>query len=461
MRNYAKFDDSRERYYVTLDGRPHYFPIRQRKRISFEVHPRDPYARLFSQEVVSIIEQLSLPRYGLAQFLVSDADSTANTRERHILRNLNRAGPRLIGFCRTNLFKRLESSGYSFLLSVDRHIRRNLVALYALEHRLPIPIGTQDAAMLDTSLNDTDDDYIEEDSDTDGQTIQEASSRFNAPRACQDASAYMVQAEQTYATYASTFKKRFDWLDPRFFKPELKDALQQDMALLLRVLSLTGPWDPDKDTKLQELYTLLTRRHQSDKLIIFTQFADTALYLAEELRKRGLEGFAVATAETADPVALARRFSPSTNGGLRPGESELWILIATDVLAEGQNLQDAHIVVNYDLPWAIIRLIQRAGRVDRIGQRHDTMTVYSFLPADGVERIIGLCKRLVARLKANQEVIGTDESFFGEGEANKLGICIQKSPVSWMMTPQTKMWTWLVWPFRFGIAARRRIKTRR
>ena len=91
------------------------------------------------------------------------------------------------------------------------------------------------------------------------------------------------------------------------------------------------------------------------------------------------------------------------------------VLIATDVLSEGQNLQDAHIVVNYDLPWAIIRLIQRAGRVDRIGQKSEKIVCYSFLPADGVENIIRLRGRVGERLSQNGEVVGTDELFF-EGQ---------------------------------------------
>src|SRR5690606_15030380 len=95
-------------------------------------------------------------------------------------------------------------------------------------------------------------------------------------------------------------------------------------------------------------------------------------------------------------------------------EQELRILIATDVLSEGQNLQDGAIVVNYDLPWAIIRLIQRAGRVDRIGQRAEQILCYTFLPADGVERIIRLRERVRQRLTQNAEVVGTDESFFEE-----------------------------------------------
>ena len=89
-------------------------------------------------------------------------------------------------------------------------------------------------------------------------------------------------------------------------------------------------------------------------------------------------------------------------------------MIATDMLSEGQNLQDAAIVVNYDLPWAIIRLIQRAGRVDRIGQQADSIACYTFMPAEGVERIIRLRVRVRERLKQNADVLGTDETFFEE-----------------------------------------------
>lgn len=91
-------------------------------------------------------------------------------------------------------------------------------------------------------------------------------------------------------------------------------------------------------------------------------------------------------------------------------------MIATDVLSEGQNLQDCSILVNFDLPWAIIRLIQRAGRVDRIGQKAAEILCYSFLPADGVERLINLRSRVSQRLRENAEVVGTDESFFEDEE---------------------------------------------
>ncbi len=422
IKHYAQFDPARQRYFVMLNGQPAYFPAREPKRVPFPIQEQDPgdqYARLFRDDIVAVIETLALPRYGLANYLVPNADRLAGPDQRRILDNLNRAGRRLIGFCRSNLFKRLESSGYSFLLSVDRHIVRNLVTLHALENRLPVPIGTQDAAMLDTALNDADEEFASDPSEMESASpTPPPLLREQAPPA--PLATYRVRAARIYETYRTQFHQRFDWLDPKFFRPELAKSLQTDTEALLAVLNQAGQWKPEADAKLAALEELLVKTHRHDKVLVFTQFADTALYLGDELERRGLSDFAVITSDTPDPVALARRFSPQSNGGLGPGESELRVLIATDVLAEGQNLQDAHIVVNFDLPWAIIRLIQRAGRVDRIGQRHDTIAVYSFLPAEGVDRVIRLRTRLVRRLEENQEVIGTDESFFGEEAAGKL-----------------------------------------
>jgi len=418
IRNYAQFDKERERYYVALRGRPFYFPVRTPKRLTFTIDDSDPddqYAKLFRDRVVALIEELVLPRYGLANYLVDNADRVADAEEKVILANLNRAGRRLIGFCRTNLFKRLESSGHSFLLSVERHILRNMVTLHALEHGLPLPIGTQDAAMLDTAVNDED----VAASDPDGDSLADEPPETVGPTPAQ-LSSFRQRARQVYENYRSQFANRFSWVDPKFFSANLRAALVADAEILLTILEQAGEWDSARDAKLRELHELLTRKHKKDKVLVFTQFADTAEYLGAHLQALGVNDMAVVTNGSSDPVGLARRFSPSTNGGLKSGETPLRVLIATDVLSEGQNLQDGHIAVNYDLPWAIIRLIQRAGRVDRIGQKHDTILAYSFLPADGVERIIALRGRLARRLEENQEVIGTDESFFGEQAGEKL-----------------------------------------
>jgi superfamily II DNA or RNA helicase len=419
IRNYAKFDEDKKRYYVMLGNERAYFPQRNPQTLKFPLNENDPmdqYAKLLHDEVVQVIEDLHLPRYGLAQYLTQEAEETDDPEEKKIISNLNRAGRRLIGFCRTNLFKRLESSGYSFLLSVKRHILRNLVALYAWDHDLPIPIGIQDPALLDTALSDADVESLSEEADE----WKPNTSEIPQNEITYSWDELSKQAERIYQYYANNMKSRFQWLDKRFFSQDLQQHLREDAEALFKVLLKAGEWRAEDDQKLKELYLLLVKKHPDEKVLVFTQFADTADYLEKELRRRGIKNLAVSIANTSDPVALARQFSPRSNGGLRPGETELRVLIATDVLAEGQNLQDCYIVVNYDLPWAIIRLIQRAGRVDRIGQQHDTILIYSFLPADQVEQLIRLRQRLYHRLRINQEVIGTDESFFGEEAATRL-----------------------------------------
>ena len=194
----------------------------------------------------------------------------------------------------------------------------------------------------------------------------------------------------------------------------MSEHLQKDSEALLDILTDCGDWQAAQDAKLNTLEQMLTKNHPKDKVLIFTQFADTAVYLHKQLVARGVKQIALATGAVANPTELAWRFSPVSND--KPVKNEIRVLIATDVLSEGQNLQDAAIVINYDLPWAIIRLIQRVGRVDRIGQQASEILCYSFLPADGVEKIINLRARLKHRLSQNAEVVGTDEAFFEDDD---------------------------------------------
>ena len=175
-----------------------------------------------------------------------------------------------------------------------------------------------------------------------------------------------------------------------------------------------GGWDAASDAKLDALERMLVNEHPERKVLVFTQFADTVQYVESQLRARGVTRVAAVTGDTADPTGVAWRFSPKSNGkdNYVTASDELRVLVSTDVLSEGQNLQDCAIVVNYDLPWAIIRLIQRAGRVDRIGQQAPDILCYSFLPAEGIERLIRLRERVRTRLRENAEVVGTDEAFF-------------------------------------------------
>lgn len=414
--NYAKLDPECSRKYLEFaDGTRSYFPSRVPKTVRFKINEKDPndqYARLFADDVVDTVNNLTLPRYGLGNYQQSTPHKLPTHEEAKILADLSRAGSRLKGFCRTNLFKRLESSGHSFTLSLERHILRNFIYLHAIEEGLPLPIGTQDIGLLDASANDEDSDFWVPASDNDDNDSER--DPLSTVRNLLTEADIRVRAAEIYETYAAHFHRRFKWLESSFFKPELAEDLRRDAEALMKVLKNAGGWDSTRDAKLQALFALLTEQHPSEKVLVFSQFADTVDYLTEQLKVRGLKAIEGVTGDSDDPTSIAYRFSPVSNDKRDriPCDKELRVVLATDVLSEGQNLQDCSIVVNFDLPWAIIRLIQRAGRVDRIGQKSDTILCYSFLPAEGVERIIRLRSRVRQRLQENAEVVGADEAFF-------------------------------------------------
>ncbi len=411
--NYARLDPERGLKYLEFaDGTRSYFPTRVPKTVKFRISAKDPndqYARLFADDVVAAVNALTLPRYGLGNYQVASPHRPPTSDEARVLADLSRAGTRLKGFCRTNLFKRLESSGHAFLLSVERHILRNFICLHAIENGLPIPIGTQDMGLLDTSANDQDSDLWGPAEDDGGDSSDQPDAAGNGAVSESD---LRERAARLYDVYRGQFRRRFKWLKPELFSSDLADDLCRDAKALLDVLTRAGGWDADRDAKLDALLRLLAEQHPEEKVLIFSQFADTVNYLGQQLTARGICALAAVTGDSEDPTAVAYRFSPRSNEKkVQPGR-ELRVVLATDVLSEGQNLQDCAIIVNFDLPWAIIRLIQRAGRVDRIGQQSDTITCYSFLPADGVERIIRLRSRVRQRLQENAEVVGADETFF-------------------------------------------------
>ncbi len=416
--NYATLDTANGRKYLTFeDGTRSYFPVRVPRTVGFDIDKQ--YARLFDDNVVSAINGLELPRYGLANYLTSSADPPPSSNEARILEDLSRAGKRLMGFCRTNLFKRLESSGHSFLLSVERHVLRNYIFIHAIENGFDLPIGTTDAGLLDPQSFDADPDGAAgDDSDDDG----DGDGGFPAQKSLRAEEDFRRHAARVYDAYNGRYRRRFRWLNPRHFDDTLREALVSDANTLREMLEDFGEWNPSLDAKLSALRKILVEKHPREKVLVFTQFADTVQYLERHLKGGGIERLSGVTGDSADPTRLAWRFSPASNEKRMqiPTEDELRVLVATDVLSEGQNLQDCAIVVNYDLPWAIIRLIQRAGRVDRIGQSAQNILCYSFLPAEGIERVIRLRARVRQRLDENAEVVGTDEAFFEDDDTRSV-----------------------------------------
>lgn len=168
------------------------------------------------------------------------------------------------------------------------------------------------------------------------------------------------------------------------------------------------------DAKLDQLIRLLAGRPRNSRIIVFTEYRDTARYLWGALRRRFptalIDGSGAWIGETpASRRQVIESFAPRANGGraIHPREA-VAILIATDVLAEGMNLQDADAVVSYDLPWNPIRLVQRAGRIDRIGSEHDTVHVYNFIPDREFEAFLGLARTIRTKLETVRESVGLE-----------------------------------------------------
>lgn len=436
--DYVKTDpESNRKYLLFPDGTRSYFPTRVPRAVKFATTVGDQYSRLYSDSMIDLMENLLLPRYGLSNYLKNNVE--ARDTEKQIIDNLSRAGNRMMGFCRSTFFKRIDSCGLSFLLTVYRHILRNMVFIYAINNNLPLPICDEE---------ELPENYLDDD-DINATILDDNESESNGNDSISflvDIDKYLTIAAEHYVTIKEKGKVR--WLPTEFFRKTLRKHLIDDSKRLIKMIELCGPWKPSEDRKLSALCRLLTEKHPEEKVLVFTQYADTAQYVYKQLQQRGINNIGCATGKCENPTAVAEHFSPISNDANIDKEQELRVLITTDVLSEGQNLQDSHIIINFDLPWAIIRLIQRAGRVDRIGQESEEIYCYSFFPADGVENIINLRGRLNERINTNAGVIGSDEVFF-EGNQQTCAICSTKRPVC-STTKRTPMWISHPKPTKYG-----------
>lgn len=411
--NYAKKDEATGRRYLEFpNGMKSFFPDRIPKALKFPTAPGDQYTRLYSEEMISLMESLKLPRYGLIHYISEERAEQAGKQEKLLLENLSRAGERMMGFCKSTFFKRMDSCGYSFLLTLYHHLLRNAVFIYALDNGLELPIGDENALP---------DDFVD-DEDTNVSIFENGKERHQliVKPIPTDMSVYEGLAKEYYETIRQ--KNNVSWLKPEYFKRTLKQQLKKDSETIVKMIEFCGVWNPNADRKIQCLYDLLNKKHGNDKVIVFTQYSDTAMYVYSQLKQMGLKHLYYATGDSKNPTDTVCKFSPKSNEKDIPAEDQYRVLIATDVLSEGQNLQDSHVIVNYDMPWAIIRLIQRAGRVDRIGQEAKEIFCYSFFPADGIEDIIRLRSRLNKRINENANVIGSDEVFFEGNEKNLMNL---------------------------------------
>jgi superfamily II DNA or RNA helicase len=192
---------------------------------------------------------------------------------------------------------------------------------------------------------------------------------------------------------------------------ELLVALDRHIAALEELLAhLTSTADPDRD-RADALRTL-RRESPGQRLLVFSQFADSASALWRLLRND--PGVAVLTSKGALVAGGAisrrealRRFAPRALQAASPARADaIELLISTDLLSEGVNLQDASVVVHLDLPWTHARLAQRVGRVRRMGSVHSSVRVFTFAPPASTERLLEVERRIAAKLGAAARTLG-------------------------------------------------------
>lgn len=191
---------------------------------------------------------------------------------------------------------------------------------------------------------------------------------------------------------------------------ELLDDVERDIELFREMHSKVAPIDGDHDAKLKELKRRLLELSSQGQVVLFTYYADTLDYIFHEITKdtnfsklkiEKISG-RIASAETRSEIV--KKFM----------DGQINILMSTDVLSEGLNLQRAKFLINYDLHWNPTRMIQRAGRIDRIGSPYGEIYVYNFFPEDELEDLLRLVEVLQNKIRQIDNAVGLDQTILGE-----------------------------------------------
>lgn len=302
-----------------------------------------------------------------------------------------------------NLLKRLESSVYSFKLTIER------IKVLINDTIKTIEAYQSGGCILDLAELSDESDFDLDDQNTD------------------------------YFTVGRKVKIDLADMDHVSWLRELKADAENLELLTLMIADIT----PEHDNKLQTLLALIKDKVSrpinpgNKKLIIFTAFSDTADYLYDKVSKFAKERFGLETAEITGTVdgrstiphlrtdlnTVLTCFSPMSKGRGMLGDVEaadIDILIATDCISEGQNLQDCDYLVNYDIHWNPVRIIQRFGRIDRIGSRNERIQLVNFWPDMDLDEYINLRSRVETRMKISVMTSTGDDDLINPEEKGDL-----------------------------------------
>ncbi|KAA8820637.1 helicase [Bifidobacterium rousetti] len=303
----------------------------------------------------------------------------------------------------TNLLKRFESSVHSFRLTLERVLGYMNDTLDVIDRYEDLRDRQRDTSMFRDAGMDA---GIDTGVDTD---------RF-------DEGFDLDQDDDEAMEFTTQGKNRFllsdmDWKSWR-------DYIIRDVRVIHRLLDMIGDIDPEHDAKLRQLYETIRGKVEhpinpgNRKLLVFTAFADTADYLYEHVsayaRTLGLEVAEVTGSrpgrstlkkvggDMGDILACFSPISKERDTAVRKElhDQDIDILIATDCISEGQNLQDCDMMVDYDIHWNPVRIVQRFGRVDRIGSRNARIQLVNYWPDVALDKYLNLKERVESRMKA-------------------------------------------------------------
>jgi superfamily II DNA or RNA helicase len=374
-----------------IAGKKIHFPKRELKTVRYNLE--ETYNGIY-EFIVDAINSLRLAPYNLEEFKKSgiEVDEFEAGREQA-----------LVGIFKSRYLKRFESSVEAFRIS----IRRALAFLQTFE-----------SYMLGGKLLKSSD-------------FHKALRYLEREEAEDDAVPASLADELDANEDAKRVLESMENVDPSLYDlRRIHTAVQHDVNVLTEVWARVKGIDPKHDTKLQRLKTLLTGDLKGRKVLVFTYYKDTARYLYKQLGdpdgveakrfRKQAGGITVRRMDSGshpdERLKIVQAFAPKANG--KPewagSDREIDVLISTDVLSEGQNLQDCGYLLNYDLHWNPTRMVQRAGRIDRIGTDFDVLWIYNMFPDQGLERLLNLVFSLSRKIAEIDRLGMLDASVLGE-----------------------------------------------
>jgi superfamily II DNA or RNA helicase len=353
---------------ATINGEPIRFPTRQLRKIEYSL--TSLFGDKIYDQVLETVDALNLTPYRVDSYIITLDEEERNKAS--IGAELQKIG----------LLKRFESSVEAIRKSVTR-----LVTFY----RYFVTLLDEDKIL---------------DSPTFRKALQE----------------YQDSEESNEDEFLDSVKEKLVSLTKEYNKRQMKrDSLEdlKKLEILEKSLKNIGPF---ADKKLIALSDRFVRDHVFEtggkKAVIFTQFVDTAVYvydnLKADLKDKRVELLTGST-DKDTRARILREFAPIANNGGNV-KREIDVLVCTDILSEGQNLQDANYAINYDLPWNPMRIVQRVGRVDRLLSRHSTVTSAVFIPEKGLEDLLKLMEKLQVKIQKIGGSVGNEATILGEKE---------------------------------------------